>query len=211
MTNHANTKNIYIWLYRIDSTAASDAIKPYGEQFGALSQYKHNSQPMRNFSFMMRRIILSGVTKTPLRELDFHHNPAGKPMLINSSIHFSISHSGAFWCMAVREGEEIGLDIERIRKRKYETEIVTSYFLQHEQDLYFKEQSASKRTALFFQLWTEKEAIAKMHGVSLLELLANKQPSDKHHITRLDKRELAIAIASSKNPNCHIQFMSDTE
>jgi phosphopantetheinyl transferase len=219
MTYLANTNDIHIWLYRIDSLVAREVIKPYQKKFVSLFQRAENAavvgsdvQQMRNFSFIMRRIILSDFTGMPVDELRFHSNLSGKPLLLESKVNFNISHSGPYWCMALTEGQEIGLDIELIQKRKYEEEIVKSYFLENEQALYFQESDRDKRTILFFQLWTEKEAIAKMQGVGILEELSRKQTANEtFQVARLDKKELAIAWAINRCSQHNVQFLSDFE
>lgn len=70
----------------------------------------------------------------------------GKPMLADpdAALHFNLSHSGGLMLIAVCRDREVGVDVQRMRKRR-----------------------GRERPAEFYAEWTRREAIAKCHGVGL--------------------------------------------
>lgn len=69
----------------------------------------------------------------------------GKPMLAdeNASLRFNLSHSAELALIAVAEGPEVGVDVQRL----------------------------GSRPAGFYASWTRREAVAKCHGVGLWRAL----------------------------------------
>ena len=110
------------------------------------------------------RTVLAYYTGLPSASLEFAKKEQGKPYLINvpSPIYFNLSHSGNVAALAVSAAGEIGVDIETIRPRNF-LAIAERYFHADEltQLLALPE---AKREALFFQLWTLKEAFFKATG-----------------------------------------------
>jgi len=70
----------------------------------------------------------------------------GKPMLADPDppLRFNLSHSGELTLIAVCRDREVGVDVQRMRKRR-----------------------GRERPAEFYADWTKREAIAKCHGVGL--------------------------------------------
>ena len=96
------------------------------------------------------------------RPQDFSLMARGKPYLVTApDVHFSISHSGDM-AMCALHGEPVGADIEKVRPvGKGVPERVMS---EAEYPLY---RDADDRQALFFQIWTLKEAFIKYSGEGL--------------------------------------------
>lgn len=93
---------------------------------------------------------------------DFALEPKGKPYLkTRADAHFSISHSGTMAMCALHD-QPVGADIEKVRvvARGVPERIMSA----DEYDLYLR---SSDKKALFFQIWTLKEAYIKYCGEGL--------------------------------------------
>lgn len=175
MVYSLGSSDIGVWLYDMDNASSIALMEQYTKIFPpcdaniAMTSHK---QRMRHFSYIMRRWLLSHITGIPIGRLRFYTTPQGKPILYDSPVKFSISHSGNHWGIAITRNAPVGLDIEMVRARKNEAEIVKSYFLPLEQKAYAEAKNDQERRALFYRFWTTKEAWAKFHGVSVFNVLS---------------------------------------
>jgi 4'-phosphopantetheinyl transferase len=102
--------------------------------------------------------------------IDFDSGPAGKPKLAQNlagrELEFNLSHSGDVALIAVTRGEEIGVDVERIREDFAFKPIAQRFFTANEvaalQDL-----PADLQREAFYKCWTSKEALLKAKGTGL--------------------------------------------
>lgn len=126
----------------------------------------------------------------------------GKPF-IPGGPEFNISHSGEMVVLAVSRNGVVGIDIERIRT------INLQDFFQHVPELLgCKNSNASEALPLFFELWTQKEALLKAAGTGLL---ASPDPikiqegqaqyaGSKWYIQRIPVREEYLAHIATDRP-----------
>jgi len=87
----------------------------------------------------------------------------GKPF-IPGGPEFSISHSGDVVVLAVTDAGAVGVDIEKIRAVNIED---YSRYLPEVADVH-ERYDIDRVNALFFDCWTQKEAILKGYGQGLL-------------------------------------------
>lgn len=114
-------------------------------------------------------------------ELGFRCGPAGKPELAGASmpraaargagapparISFNLSHSGGRALLAVGDGREIGVDIEKVRHDLSPLEIASRYFFRSEHSAIVGAPHGERHEA-FFRYWTAKEAVLKGAGLGL--------------------------------------------
>lgn len=95
----------------------------------------------------------------PIKNIKFAFNQFGKPSFISPTsdrIYFSLSHSQKMLVIYISKQEEIGIDIEYIKKRAY---------LQQIADRYFPEQTHN--LIGFYRSWTARESFVKAIGSSL--------------------------------------------
>ena len=115
---------------------------------------------------ILRNILGCYLGKNP-RELRFEYTPHGKPGLAANSgydtLCFNLSHSDAFALYAVARGRNIGIDIERVRDDVAVEQIARRFFSQGEISS-LERIDKNKRSELFFQYWTRKEAFLKAMG-----------------------------------------------
>ncbi|MFI4963013.1 MAG: 4'-phosphopantetheinyl transferase family protein [Legionellales bacterium] len=112
------------------------------------------------------RIILARYLNTEPEDLDFTFNPQGKPEVINmQKLHFNLSHSGDLALLAVGKGIPMGVDIEHYSARPYEG-IANTLFSDQEYKEFLQVPTALK-PAVFFHVWSQKEAFIKACGLGL--------------------------------------------
>jgi 4'-phosphopantetheinyl transferase len=119
------------------------------------------------------RSLLAGYVGCGSRKVDILTSANGKPYLAGpdrDAIHFSASQSDAFAAFAFSLIGSIGVDIENMRDIPDMLEIVERHFTSREQQAIFYS-TESLRSALFYKLWTRKEAVLKAQGEGLLRPL----------------------------------------
>ena len=105
-------------------------------------------------------------------DIAFELNRYGKPSLGKPAprepLHFNASSSSSLGAIALVEGMEIGLDIEKVECGKLDDfdSIVKNQFTRAEYDWY-RQHDASERNRIFYRLWTCKEAYLKALGIGL--------------------------------------------
>ena len=112
------------------------------------------------------RYLIGEVTQQDPKSLSFSINEYGKPFLAGlPDLHFNLSHShGAAVCVVCR-GAAVGVDVEDVGRRT-NLSIAGRFFSPAEADLVSKAPDGEKR-ALFFDIWTLKEAYIKAVGKGL--------------------------------------------
>jgi 4'-phosphopantetheinyl transferase len=116
------------------------------------------------------RSILAMYLGVDAAAIDFDSGPAGKPKLArnfaSSDVEFNLSHSGEVALIAVTRGEEIGVDVERIREDFAFKPIAQRFFTANEvaalQDL-----PVNLQREAFYKCWVSKEALLKAKGTGL--------------------------------------------
>ena len=93
---------------------------------------------------------------------NFAYSEYGKPYLSNyPDVHFNISHSGEYVVCAVND-KPIGVDIQKIGE--YNPDVAKRVC--NEKELKQIKDSLDKASE-FTKLWTQKEAVLKMHGIGI--------------------------------------------
>lgn len=181
---------IDIWVLNIGQdgeSASAHSLSPY--EYEKACRFK--TLPLRQRYIRAHdglRRILSGYVGMPAASLPFTFNAFGKPALdIAHAPHFNLSHSCDKAVIAVSQ-QGVGIDIEEIKPDPpYE---IASSFLSGEEEALLMAAGLSERKALFYRLWTAKEAVSKGIGLGLL----------------LDFRKIAIRI---RDENMLVVLSSD--
>lgn len=74
------------------------------------------------------------------------------------------SHSGDGLLVALGQGVQVGIDLERLRPRARALELAQRFFTPTEVDWLHGAPSAAVRDHAFLRLWCAKEAVLKAHG-----------------------------------------------
>lgn len=131
------------------------------------------------------RSLLAGYLGTDPADVAFNQLPLGKPLLNRSDepsgLHFNLAHSGALTLAAVSR-EEVGIDIERVRPVALLTQLAQRHMTPREQEA-LASLAGDERLAMFYRLWTRKEACVKLVGIGLQGALdgAEVKPQDEWH------------------------------
>jgi 4'-phosphopantetheinyl transferase len=116
------------------------------------------------------RSILSIYVNSPGRELQFASGPFGKPKLApihdQKKIAFNLSHSHEVALIAITQGREIGVDVERVREDFVFDEVAQRFFTARELAALHALPLHLQREA-FYKCWTSKEAFLKAKGTGL--------------------------------------------
>jgi 4'-phosphopantetheinyl transferase len=106
------------------------------------------------------RTALGGRLGVPAAEIAFAEGPHGKPELPGSRLRFNLSHSGERALIAMADGVEVGIDVERTARRSHAVE----------RTLTEGERAALRgvdRHVELLRVWCRKEALAKAIGGGL--------------------------------------------
>lgn len=98
------------------------------------------------------------------KSLHITYNHHGKPMLENSNVCFSVTHTMNIMVVAVTHGIAVGVDIELATRKVHDPIAIAKRFF-HEKELHYLDTALQATT--FLELWTVKEAYVKMKGVGL--------------------------------------------
>ena len=122
------------------------------------------------------RKLLSNYLQISPNDLKFKYGNCGKPQLTgfkqDSPLEFNLSHSGEYALYGFTYHHPIGVDLEYIREMPDAVKIAQRFFSEREYRLINSVEDAQK-SAVFFKLWTAKEAYLKAIGKGLAGSLAN--------------------------------------
>jgi 4'-phosphopantetheinyl transferase len=116
-------------------------------------------------SLLGRILLLKGIEEVGLfwpLDKEIRYTKCNKPYFEDNLIQFNISHSGEIVVCALSHENEIGIDIEIVT----DVEIDDFKFLMTEME-WDKISSSNNKKNVFFDYWTQKEAVIKAHGHGL--------------------------------------------
>ena len=181
-------------------------------------------------SRFLLRLILSRYAGVEPESLSFGYGSKGKPYLKDGSapqnLRFSTSDCGPYWACAVASGQDIGVDIERIRPFPGMNRFVKRYFSAREEK-FFQSFDSLTRVRSFFEMWTAKEAYLKGTGdgvtLNLGEISTVPAPNWSFKIEIFSngcwsrtpwkmcqiepERDVTASLALRESP-CEMQFLS---
>jgi len=114
--------------------------------------------------------VLSNYLHISPAQIHFAKTLNGKPYLKDRrlrALQFNVSHSHGGMVCAVSYGEALGVDIEYPARKNRLDEISERYFHPQEIQQLQAINDEAQRRALFFQLWTSKEAYIKAMGLTI--------------------------------------------
>jgi 4'-phosphopantetheinyl transferase len=103
-----------------------------------------------------------------------NRSKAGKPSLTRElrgqpTVTFNISHAHGRALIVVSKGQEVGVDLERIRPDVEVAKLSERYFAPPEHAT-IMQSTQEQRAARFFRYWVAKEAVLKAQGIGLQAL-----------------------------------------
>jgi 4'-phosphopantetheinyl transferase len=120
------------------------------------------------------RAVLSRYLGVGPGVVELCRNEVGKPFVPRKSrgqslITFNMSHAQGRALIAVSEGQEVGVDLERIRLGVEVDKLSERYFTSSEHAL-IMQLTEEQRVPRFFRYWVAKEAVLKAQGIGLQAL-----------------------------------------
>ena len=113
------------------------------------------------------RAVLAGYLDCAPTSVSLVRGPNGKPRLDGAGgLRFNVSHSGAILVVAVTAGTEIGVDVELVRPVQRDARLARRWFSEADAAS-LAVSPADLRTRRFMELWTRREAVAKLSGDGL--------------------------------------------
>lgn len=116
------------------------------------------------------RSILGFYTGVPSKDIVFEYNKYGKPFLSRhvhaNCLNFNVSHSHNLALFAIGHQKEIGIDVEKIQSQGATLDIARRYFSSHELNALLHA-PLERKTTMFYNCWTRKEAYIKAKGQGL--------------------------------------------
>lgn len=115
---------------------------------------------------LLKRHVLATYTRTSPASLSFGIGQYGKPHLTGwgGDLYFNLSHSGRYGCIAVCDGDEVGVDVQE----RCEIPLTPAFLATVLSDA---ERSSLAEAAdpyvSFFRTWTVKEAVLKASGAGM--------------------------------------------
>ena len=160
-------KQVDLWLLNLyQSTHTFASILNSEETARAQRFIKPQHQQRFTVARGMLRILLGRYLQQDPSTLQFHFNKYGKPYLQTSSnIEFNLSHSNNLALLAIGQQYPLGVDIEYFSQRPF-IDIAKIMFSPNELE-YLNNASPEQHTPIFFNIWTQKEAVIKACGIGL--------------------------------------------
>jgi 4'-phosphopantetheinyl transferase len=120
------------------------------------------------------RAVLSRYLRIDPDGVELSRRKAGKPFVTmvlpgESTITFNMSHAQGRALIAVSEGLEVGVDLERIRSDVEVAKLSERYFAPSEHAA-IMQSAQEQRATRFFRYWVAKEAVLKAQGIGLSAL-----------------------------------------
>lgn len=166
---------IHLWfadLNSLDRYAISSEVARWlrGEEKNRYNRYQSQRQ-REHFLFgrVLLKTILSKYIGCAPADLKFDIDTHGKPFLNSDNtlpLTFNLSHSGNRIVFAVSKNQDLGVDLELIKKERAILKIAERYFSTAETRELRNLPKASQVTR-FYELWTLKESVLKACGYGL--------------------------------------------
>ncbi|MER6311815.1 4'-phosphopantetheinyl transferase superfamily protein [Streptomyces sp. NPDC001657] len=118
------------------------------------------------------RTVIGRLTGTPPRRVALHRRcrhcggPHGKPFVPGAGVRFSLAHAGDRVVLAVTEGPEPGVDVERVPGRSVRR--LAPRVLAEDEYRAFQALPEHRRNVAYAVYWTRKEALLKAVGLGIV-------------------------------------------
>lgn len=134
------------------------------EKLEKINRFKFSDDRKRSLlaHYVVKKMI-SSVTGQNLKDIVIKTGEHGKPGVDGDEVYISISHSGEYVACAVAD-RPCGIDIEEIRNT--DIKVAERFFTSGEYE-YIKNHTREEQARCFCEIWTAKEAYAKLNGKGL--------------------------------------------
>ncbi|WP_293871209.1 4'-phosphopantetheinyl transferase superfamily protein [Flavobacterium sp.] len=161
----------------------------------AISSYKLNEKKQQRITGLelLKTALINNKMDADLINT-IQYNPFGKPF-VNVDIDFSISYSDNNTILGFIKNGSVGIDIEHIKRIDYK--LYKDYFTKNEWE-FMNENSFTE--AIFFKLWTRKEAAVKAIGKGAFFDLKNVEVINE--FITIENKNLKLSTEFFENQYC---------
>lgn len=171
-----STQSVHIWL--VDPTTVIDAplLDAYHQlltpdEYSKWERYRFDKDKHQHLitRALVRHTLSRYVPEIAPADWRFHCNDHGKPSITNSlalPLQFNVSHTQNRVALAVTVGQEVGVDVEKIKAVEQVRGLAERCFTD-EENRYIFGGGHDRVLWRFFKLWTLKEAYIKACGRGL--------------------------------------------
>ena len=171
-------RTIHVWAFSLDgSLSFMEQCRSWlsEDERGRAGRFIHRQDQVR---FVLAhgglRAVLSRYLGIAPDVVELDRTEGGKPFLTRerrgqSAITFNMSHAHGRALIAVSRGQEVGVDLERIRSGVEVAKLSERYFALSEHTA-IMQSAQEQRAARFFRYWVAKEAVLKAQGIGLRAL-----------------------------------------
>jgi len=128
-------------------------------------RFQHDRRDFASAHDLLRRSLSKYVTRSPA-SWAFTREPLGKPYLDDRELSFNLSHTRGLVACAIARSMSVGIDAQQTDAR-LDWESLQDVVLAKPEALALQRTRVGRRTSLFFDLWTLKEAFTKATGLGL--------------------------------------------
>jgi len=169
-----STGEVHVWRMRLEQPPElqENYLRTLAEDERARANRFHFDLHRRHFVVArgFLRALLARYLDTTPEAVRFAYGPYGKPMLDGEhregSLRFNASHSGDWAVYAFVQDQEVGVDVEHVKK-DFETEGIAERFFSAREVQTLNALPEIEKPAAFFRCWTRKEAYIKAIGSGL--------------------------------------------
>ena len=139
-------------------------------------------------SHAMLRQVLSGYTDLAPADLRFFRSEHGRPEIANSEfpgIRFNLTHTHGLAACIVTQGNDCGIDAEKLDARHHMTGIAQRMF-SAEECRQLESLSGAEMSEAFFSRWVLREAFVKAKGIGIF------YPTRKLHFDIRDDNTIRV-------------------
>ncbi len=161
-----NKTRIDIWHFPLNGECTGRTILSEDElQRAKRFYFERHQRHYTNAHSVLRQILSRYLDKSP-KALIFQAGIKGKPSVDNAvELEFNLSHSKDMALLAVGQTYPLGIDLEYFSARPYYG--IGNHLFSQEENRLLKNVAMPLKPLVFFNIWTQKEALIKACGLGL--------------------------------------------
>jgi 4'-phosphopantetheinyl transferase len=172
-------RTVHVWGLSLDGSASFlKACRAWlsEEERGRAARFVRREDRIRYiFAHGGLRAVLARYTGFAPAALRFQAGATGKPALLDEqgrrhAIRFNLSHSDGRMLIAVVRGQDVGVDLERMREQVDVVKLANRFYAPSEYQDILRGSSRSDQIEQFYRYWVAKEALLKGQGTGLWSL-----------------------------------------
>lgn len=172
LINALSDNEVHLWQINIDDIAWDKFFNVLHRDEIEKATRFHNKELQHRYRRCRSalRLLLAHYSGQHAANITLHYGPFGKPEIAGHAWHFNVSHSMQ-WALVAISSQPIGVDLEYLNQTSIKTAELIDMVCHPEEKITLALLSDSERNALFYQLWTQKEAYYKALGSGLQNTL----------------------------------------